>query len=105
MAEAVATGLTVSRVAERFGVSYGTVQRACIEHNVTPRLGGRRPGGSLTIRILAALINTSKTQAAIAEELDVTHQRVNQIATEARRAGIRLHPKRRFYRKNGRAAD
>lgn len=94
MARAVAGGLTVSQAAERFEVSDGTIRRACAENNIPPRRAGRRTGESLTLQILAALINTRKSQETIASELETTQQKVEQVASEARRVGIRLHPKR-----------
>ena len=86
---------TIRQAADRLGVTYGRLYQACKEFGViTPAGGSQRGGVSRTYRILALLINTAKRQDEIAAEIGVSVARVNQVATTAREAGIRLHPKR-----------
>ena len=99
IAEAVAArGLTIPEAVSRLRVSERTVRDACEEHGVTPRFAGRGPTADLTYTILARLINTPDGQTVIAETLGISPQRVNQVASKARAAGIRLHPQRKLYR-------
>ena len=99
IADAVASeGLTIPEAVERFRVSERTVRDALEEHAVEPRHAGRGPTSDMTFRILAALINTADGQKPIADELGVSAQRVNQVASKTPAAGIKLHPKRKLYR-------
>jgi hypothetical protein len=54
---------------------------------------GIKKTSSSKIRIVARIINTNDSFAAIARDFGLTRARVEQIATECRRAGIRF-PKR-----------
>lgn len=93
IALAVASGASRAAAARRFGISLGTVHRACTEHGLSARRG-RPPGpsaGGRGLEILAALLSNSfATDRAIADTFGVTRQRVDQIRTEARKAGVPL---------------
>lgn len=78
--------------AQAFGVGLHTVYNACDEHGVprpkkTGNTGGeiKRPG---TLAIIARLCIGDETLTEIAESVGITKQRVSQIYTEARDAGI-----------------
>ena len=76
--------------AREFEVSESTVRKVCIEFGIdTPKQGnrGREMSGS-TYEILADLINTDKSMKQIAKERELSVQRVSEIASKARQAGI-----------------
>ncbi|MBC7855577.1 MAG: hypothetical protein IAF94_19275 [Pirellulaceae bacterium] len=82
LAEAVRNGRSVSNVAKAFGQPYRTVLIACREQHVKLI---RKDVGAM--RILAELIR-GKHQSAVALELNISRQRVNQVALDASKSGV-----------------
>ena len=89
IAEAVATGLDVARVACNFGVSCECAYMACREHGVaTSGRRGAPPRAMRKLRIIADMLNTRGNYAAIARRHGVTRQYASLIAQQAIAAGM-----------------
>ena len=88
MADAVSHGEGVADVCQKYDVSYATVVNACKEHRVSiPKVNSRLLYIS-TYQILADLLYTDKSCRRIGKDRQLSHQRVHQIYTAARDAGI-----------------
>jgi DNA-binding transcriptional regulator LsrR (DeoR family) len=82
-------GSDIDEVAEEFHVSRTTVCNACKEHGVSvPRKARpRRPDGKAPITLVAIeLLHQKVKQVDIANMLDVTRQRIQQINAEVQKA-------------------
>lgn len=101
MAGAVATGIDLTSVTQRFKVCWETVRSACREYGVPLPAGTYkvvRPQGrdeknkrsNRTLIALAQLQNTRCSVADIARQLGVTRQCIHAILCQARVAGIRF---------------
>lgn len=105
--ELVCGGASLTGAGRKCGMSTQDVAEACRRNGVevpdpqnNPTLSSPR-----TFAILAQLINSDESMAVIARQFGVVRERVRQVAAAAQKAGIALHPQRKFPRemtdKNG----
>lgn len=90
MAEMVRSGAKFGEVASRFGCSRATVGDACCENDVLPAQGRSNGLSRSTYHVLAALQNTDESTRSIADRFRISQQRVHEILTVARNAGIKF---------------
>lgn len=81
--------LTLSTAAKRFKVCLRLCEMACIEHGVKPFREPPNRVSANSFSILKRLLDGAR-QVDLARELNITKQRVGQIATNAKRAGFKL---------------
>jgi DNA-binding CsgD family transcriptional regulator len=81
-----AEGRTAAETAEHFGVTSQTVYNACRPVGVVP--AATKQTRHVAYATIADLINTDDTHAVIAARRGTTRQRVGQIASKCREAGI-----------------
>jgi hypothetical protein len=93
MAAAVAEGELPQTVAANFRVSLPTVCQSCREQGVP--VFTKLRGKVSTLRLLAALLNSSSSYAAIARQFHVSRELVRRLAEQAFEAGIRLQLRKR----------
>ena len=112
--DAVRNGSTIRDVAKRYQISASYVYQLCMLEGVPLPLSGRPPRpeprcireikkatplGMNAYRVVAELINTEDSLREIGRNLEISPQRVCQIATRARQAGIP------FAARNGQAVE
>lgn len=89
IAYTVEAGVAPERVASEYTVSVTTVRAACQEHGIRcPRKPSIRSVNPMAV--LAALLTGEDRHSVIATALGVSTQRVQQLAQDARDAGITL---------------
>lgn len=91
IAEAVEAGASLQAAARQYRVCIVTVRDACRQHGVRlPSVTRAHRRTARSMDVLAALINTEETLAQIAARFGMHASHVQQIARDARKAGIRL---------------
>ncbi len=89
MAADVESGADPDVVVQRYGVTLALVQKSCREFGVSyPRRTALC--ASSTFRVLARLIASAEPYSEIGKSMNVSKQRVYQIAKMARDAGIHI---------------
>ena len=90
IAEFCHEGGTLAQACLEFGVSPTLVKTACSLGDITPRTP-RRPGiKKNTLRLVADLVKTSQSFAALARKFGVSRQAVQQQAQRCARAGLKV---------------
>ena len=80
-------GDTIGDAARLFGVSIATVRSACLEYRVKwPDSTHEKHVGSL--ELIAAMFDSTKSLAEIADSRNVSRQRVSRLFVDAVKAGI-----------------
>lgn len=77
---------TVAQACAQFGCGETLVLSACREFAVVPHRAAAKTSGRL--RLIAALVNTSETYAAVAKRHRVSRQAVQQLAQKCIEAGL-----------------
>lgn len=92
MAQEVALGTDIGLICRTYKVSLATLRATCKEHSVKwPRqYSGTSSTGVRAFAVYKLLIETTMTYEEIAREVNVTKQRVGQIAKDARSAGLEV---------------
>ncbi len=78
-----------TETAAHFNVSQGMVRSACKEFGTVPLEGLKGSVGQRTLNILKRLLDGT-TQTQVAEDMNISRQRVHAVAVAARAVGIKL---------------
>jgi hypothetical protein len=95
----VAAGATTAEAAAKFGVSRGRAWAACRENGVTLPAAETQTTAPATYQIIAALCAGGETLTSIAARHAVTKQRVSEIYSACRAAGIPVRRRTRGAKK------
>ena len=82
---------TVAQACAQFGCGETLVASACREFGTVPRMAVTKSSGRL--RIIATLVNTSESYAAVAKRHRVSRQSVQQLAKKCIEAGLLVKPR------------
>lgn len=96
IADKAAEGVTVAELQGLFGVSRTLVETSCQQHGVVIPQNGYTRKFVKSLTLVAELLNTGETLQAIGERYGLSRQRICQVLTEARDAGIEFPHRKRM---------
>ena len=79
---------------KQFKVSRTLAQAACAEHGVTPPASPRTLPDPSRLRLIAALVNTTKSYSSLGVAYGVTRQAIEAFAKRCTAAGLKVRARR-----------